>query len=34
MRSPAEVVEHERGVQLNIMKEDPKMAGKPDADAC
>ena len=27
---PAEVVEHERGVQLNIMKEDPKMAGKPE----
>lgn len=28
---PADVVEHERGVQLNIMKEDPKMAGKPEA---
>ena len=27
---PADVVEHERGVQLNIMKEDPKMAGKPE----
>ena len=27
---PADVVEHERGVQMNIMKEDPKMAGKPE----
>ncbi len=27
---PADVIEHERGVQLNIMKEDPKMAGKPE----
>ena len=27
---PADVVEHERGVQMNIMKEDPKMAGKSE----
>ena len=27
---PAEAAEHDRGVQLNIMKEDPKMAGKPE----
>ncbi len=27
---PADVIEHERGVQMNIMKEDPKMAGKPE----
>ena len=29
---PADVVEHERGVQMNIMKEDPKMAGKSEAE--
>ena len=27
---PADVIEHERGVQMNIMKEDPKMAGKSE----
>lgn len=28
---PAEVLEHEKGILIAQMKEDPKMAGKPDA---
>ncbi|MDD6284406.1 MAG: translation elongation factor Ts [Firmicutes bacterium] len=28
---PADVLEHEKGILISQMKEDPKMAGKPDA---